>query len=73
MPWASVEQRPRRIPGGPVTCVRTTASNGRERFEDNAIGERRGDVGMVVGRTDLDDIHPDDGQLRQMRRTESSS
>ena len=58
-----IQQRARRVPGRAVALVAPPASDRRERLEDHPVGEGGGDVGVVVGRTDLHHVDPDDGQL----------
>ena len=58
------EQRLRGIPAGAVPLVPALAGDRRQRLEHDPVGQRGGDVGMVVGRRDLDHVHPHHRQLQ---------
>src|SRR3712207_5705825 len=59
----TVEERARGVPGRPVGGVPATPCERAERLEHDAVGQRGGDVGMVVGRADLDHVHTDHREL----------
>ncbi len=61
---APVEQRLRRIPRGAVTSVLSSARDRRQRLEHDPVGQGGSDVGVVVRRSHLDDVHADDRQAR---------
>src|SRR5688500_2833969 len=56
---ATVEQRLRRRPRLATLGVAPTTSDRGQRLEHHAVRERGRDVGMVVGRRDLDHVEPD--------------
>src|SRR6478609_8572505 len=53
------EQWEQRIPSRTVPEILTLAGDGAERLEDHPISKRGGDVGVVIWRADLDNIHSD--------------
>ena len=48
---------------GRGTC-RAAGRHPGQRLQHDPVGEERGDLGVVVGRRHLDDVHADDGQLQ---------
>ena len=62
--WLAVrQQRSGRVPGRPVPFVAPLPGDRGQCLEDDPVPERRGDVGVVVRRADLDHVHPHDRQL----------
>ena len=57
------EQRQRRIPPGAVALVAALPGDRRQCLQHDPVGQRRGDVGVIVRRADLDHVHPDHRQL----------
>ena len=58
------EQRTQRIPSRALPEILTFAGNGAQSLQDHSIGQRGSDVGVVVRRADLNDVHPHHRELQ---------
>lgn len=60
---ATVEQRLSGVPRGAVASVLTAPCDRRKRLQHNAIGQCSGDICVIIGWADLDNVDADDRQL----------
>ena len=65
---AAVEQGLRGAPRGAVTGVLTAPRDSRKRLQDDAIGQGRRDVGMVMRWADLNDVDGEEDTLAFVHR-----